>query len=427
MRWCDRPAAFAATLALLLLCATAARAADRCAACHARLPDARLRTPAEQVRLGPHADEQLGCATCHGGDRDEATVRAHSADGFDPRPSRDKIPKLCGGCHADPRFIRRFNATLTVDQLALYETSNHGQRFAQGDTHVAVCTSCHGTHDITRVAEPQSSVHPSRVAQTCARCHADHALMKGYNLESDQFDKWSKSVHGIGIANANYAAATCTSCHGSHGATPPAVDSVARVCGRCHREQLERFRASPHARPFQRLGIPECEQCHGNHGVSRTSQALVGMGSDAMCGKCHPGNRDVASKVEQLAALVRTSRTRAETARTVVDEAAQSGLPTSRARGALRDVHTAELRLANVMHEFDVGSLDKAAQEVSTAAARAEKLVTDARAERVRKSRGYMVVAGLLLLHLILLLIKIKKTPLPRDDDPPTPDQAPAS
>jgi hypothetical protein len=41
-----------------------------------------------------------------------------------------------------------------------------------GDGRVtALCTDCHGVHDITRVDDPGSRVMKAHVARTCERCH----------------------------------------------------------------------------------------------------------------------------------------------------------------------------------------------------------------------------------------------------------------
>jgi hypothetical protein len=38
---------------------------------------------------------------------------------------------------------------------------------------VAVCTDCHGVHDITRVKSPDSKVLQENLLTTCRKCHPD--------------------------------------------------------------------------------------------------------------------------------------------------------------------------------------------------------------------------------------------------------------
>jgi hypothetical protein len=40
-----------------------------------------------------------------------------------------------------------------------------------GSQSVAVCTSCHGWHDIYRIDDPRSKVNREQVSQTCSQCH----------------------------------------------------------------------------------------------------------------------------------------------------------------------------------------------------------------------------------------------------------------
>jgi hypothetical protein len=43
----------------------------------------------------------------------------------------------------------------------------HGRKLAAGDTKVAVCTDCHGVHEIRAANDIRSSVNPINVAATC--------------------------------------------------------------------------------------------------------------------------------------------------------------------------------------------------------------------------------------------------------------------
>jgi hypothetical protein len=40
---------------------------------------------------------------------------------------------------------------------------------------VAVCTDCHGIHDITKVDDPNSTVMQANLVKVCQRCHAGAA------------------------------------------------------------------------------------------------------------------------------------------------------------------------------------------------------------------------------------------------------------
>lgn len=151
---------------------------------------------------------------------------------------------------------------IRTDQLARYWTSGHGKALRDdGDTKVAVCTDCHGIHDVLRGSEPTSRTHPFNVPDTCATCHADAELMAQYDLSVEVVDEYRRSVHGDLLLNQRDSGApTCASCHGNHSATPPGFATVGAVCGQCHQGAAEYFEESIHA---SMEGHKGCVQCHG--------------------------------------------------------------------------------------------------------------------------------------------------------------------
>jgi hypothetical protein len=50
-------------------------------------------------------------------------------------------------------------------------TSYHGKVTQLGDESAAVCSSCHGAHDILPLSDPNSRVAPQNRAKTCGQCH----------------------------------------------------------------------------------------------------------------------------------------------------------------------------------------------------------------------------------------------------------------
>jgi len=212
--------------------------------------------------------------------------------GWKGKIERKQIPQLCGSCHSDPGYIRQFNPSLRTDQLAQYHTSVHGKRWAAGDTKVAVCTDCHSVHDLRAPSDPRSTVNPVNVATTCARCHADANYMKGYSIPTDQFAKYSTSVHHDALAvRGDLSAPTCSTCHGNHGAAPPGVDKVQNVCSTCHVFQAQMYEKSSHREAFEAASLPGCVVCHSNHGIVHPTDAKLGTGPEAVCIQCHkPGD-----------------------------------------------------------------------------------------------------------------------------------------
>ena len=117
--------------------------------------------------------------------------------------------------------------------------------------------------------------------------------MKTFNIPTDQFAKYQKSVHGKAVfEKQDLSAPVCNDCHGNHGATPPGIESISKVCGSCHALNAELFSASPHKKAFDEKKYPECETCHGNHEILIAKDQLLGVGKGAICLKCHSENEN---------------------------------------------------------------------------------------------------------------------------------------
>ncbi len=206
-----------------------AQTSNTCLDCHGVL-DPPLQVTADQFAQDIHSQKGLNCASCHGGDPTKSDMDAMSkASGFRGKIQRSQIPELCGWCHSDAAYMRRHNPSLRTDQLSQYKTSAHGKLLAQGNTKVAVCIDCHGVHDLRPASDTRSTVNPSNVAQTCSRCHSNAEYMKDYHIPTDQFAKYSVSVHHEAMTvQGDLSAPTCTTCHGNHGAAPPGVERGAK-------------------------------------------------------------------------------------------------------------------------------------------------------------------------------------------------------
>jgi len=235
--------------------------------------------------------------------------------------------------------MRPYN--LPVDQYALYQTSGHGRLLARGDTRVAVCSDCHGAHDILPPSDPASRVFRINLPKTCGSCHGDgtHDSRRG---PKDDSHTYLTSVHGRELLDrGNPRAPTCVSCHGVHGAAPPGAGDIDKVCGHCHTAERRYFVAGPHLQGMVSAGLPECVSCHGNHAIEAAQPQRLATA----CAQCHGtgstqallGERlwteyqAAASQIQKAAELIVTAdavpiqtedyRARLEEARTYLREA----------------------------------------------------------------------------------------------------------
>src|SRR5262249_35805282 len=263
---------------------------DSCVTCHVATGDARLMRPVEAFRADVHAARGFSCVACHGGDPQEPGMEAMDpTKGYIGIPKPQDLSQVCGRCHSDAQFMKRYNPALRVDQVSEYNTSAHGRRLkAFNDPKVATCVSCHPARAIRGASAPASSVHPMRVAEMCGRCHADAAYMQSYGIPTDQLQQYQESVHWRTLSvQGDLSAPTCNTCHGNHGAAPRGVAWVGNVCGQCHAVQADFFNHSVHAPIFVQMGVPGCTTCHSSHAITEAQDAMLGLGDSAVCATCH--------------------------------------------------------------------------------------------------------------------------------------------
>ncbi len=233
------------------------------------------------------------CKTCHG------THDIRHINDSKSTVYRTNIPKTCGKCHFDSGFAARHK----IANVGKYRDSIHAiaQAHSNGFKTAAVCTDCHGVHDIKAPGEKDYSVSRLHVPATCGKCHK--AVL----------NKYKESIHGRAVAKGNKSAPVCTDCHGEHLiSAPSSPDSsvyplrVVVTCSKCHaserieteyglpKERLETYRESYHgiANRFGDVTVANCASCHGSHDIRASSDPKSSVNKKNLprtCGKCHSG------------------------------------------------------------------------------------------------------------------------------------------
>ena len=82
-------------------------------------------------------------------------------------PAGDKAWMLslireCGNCHHE--------------QMRTYRKTYHGKVTQLGYVSMAKCSDCHGSHNILRVADPESTLAPLHILTTCRACHPNATM-----------------------------------------------------------------------------------------------------------------------------------------------------------------------------------------------------------------------------------------------------------
>jgi hypothetical protein len=378
---------------------------NSCITCHREIDDERLSLPTKTFGDDIHASKGFGCVICHGGDPTQAGPEAMDpARGFIGVPKHQEIAQICGRCHSDARFMKRYNPALRVDQVAEYYTSVHGQRIREfNDAKVATCTSCHTAHAIKPPGDPQSSVNPLHVAQTCGHCHADAKYMESYGIPTDQLEKYKASVHWQAMSvQGDLSAPTCNDCHGNHGASPPGISWVGNVCGQCHVMVANLFAKSVHATAFVQMGLPGCVACHNNHDIGKPSDEMLGIkGNRAVCTACHSaddrGGKTAAAMRERIDAL----KTAYDQAHAILSQAEHAGMEVSQPQFELNAAKDSLVKARTVVHMFNLKAMQ---QETETGLKVSKKAYTQGieALKEIGRRRGWLAIWVTVIVFLIV-------------------------
>ncbi len=385
---------------------------NACIECHQGIGDPRVTPPAEKFPQDIHLAKGILCQDCHGGDPKNFDPQGSMspAKGFIGKPKHQAIPQLCGKCHSNAAYMKKFNPTIRVDQVQEYFSSVHGKKLREGDQKVATCISCHDVHKIRAIKDQQAWTYPAKVVDTCGRCHGDAKYMQGYKIATDVVEKYKTSIHYEALTKkGDLSAPTCNVCHGNHGATPPGVDSVANVCGTCHSLTADFFNQSPHKKAFAAMGLAPCVTCHSNHDVKRPSDSMVGTDEKAVCVNCH----DPKSRGYQKAAMIRKSldelRGAVQRTTAILERAEHAGMEVSQAKFELRGATDALLKTRATVHQFDPAPIKKLSDEGVQIANKMYDKGVKALEDLKFRHRGLWISVGIILVAIVGLVLKIRE------------------
>ena len=265
-----------------------------CATCHADEQAAYDRSfHGKAVKAGN--SQAASCVDCHGSPHELLPASDPKS-----RVHHTNIPATCGACHSQ-KFVMH-DAGQSAQMVASYEASVHGHAVSAGSEKAAVCTDCHGTHEILDAKDAKSPIFKFNVPTTCGQCH---------DTISKEFQQ---SIHGQAIAKGNWQAPVCTDCHGIHSIkahtdpnSPVAAQNVGlATCARCHEGMrlsqefgVEGRRETTYLASYHGLAsrggsqvVANCASCHGTHSIFPSSdpRSTINHANLARtCGQCHPG------------------------------------------------------------------------------------------------------------------------------------------
>jgi len=266
---------------------------DECLSCHA-VPGLTTTLPSgEEIYIS--VDEVTHKTSIHGR-LGYACVQCHTD--IDEYPHRE-IPaqtareytivqnESCAKCHPG--------------SAAENEAGAHQLFMDAGILEAAVCSDCHGSHDVDKLTPPRTNI-----PQTCERCH------------SQIYQEYAESAHGSAlIGEGNPDVPDCADCHNNHEIKGPnSTDGFhlysPLICEECHANEalMSKYGISTNVfdtyvsdfhgttvtvfekiSPDQETNKPVCIDCHGVHNMKSSDDPDSQVMQDNIlqtCQKCHP-------------------------------------------------------------------------------------------------------------------------------------------
>lgn len=140
-----------------------------CAQCHTETYDIYKNSVHGSALADGNADVPT-CTDCHG----VHNIGDPTTDSF-----RNNTPALCADCHDNEEIMGRYG--LSTEVLETYVADFHGtttvlfeQQFPGQPINTAVCSDCHGIHDIASTRNPETGIAmQENLLIKCQRCHPD--------------------------------------------------------------------------------------------------------------------------------------------------------------------------------------------------------------------------------------------------------------
>ncbi|MHC4606242.1 MAG: cytochrome c3 family protein [Planctomycetota bacterium] len=309
--------------------------AATCTKCHARIESVHVKVI--EGRLWEEEPHKIPtCTECHsphrirrqplapGGAANRDCLKCHSDRGPTMEREGKTIPLFldeeahalsahggvaCAQCHTEVRrtlqrpcepIRSRVDCSIChAEQVRQHGASVHGTLAAKGDPDAPTCLDCHEKHATQSHRLPTARTFPRNVPDLCARCHREgEAAAKRIHSDIHNIVRsYTMSIHGKGLVESGLiVSATCTDCHTAHHPLPAAdpassvhPSNVADTCGSCHHGIEEIFKTSIHwpANAGPGAVLPNCEDCHTSHSISRTDVSDFRFLMMDQCGKCH--------------------------------------------------------------------------------------------------------------------------------------------
>lgn len=218
------------------------------------------------------------CTSCHGSHG--ILPKEDPASPINPL----NVPETCSKCHTSEKITKE-HPLPSPEFIESYTESVHGRGvFVSGLIVSAVCSDCHGAHNIRPKSDKNSSVYRGNIPLTCKKCHLGI------------YDNFERSLHGKLWKDGEERGPVCTTCHTSHEIKEPRSTGfrlqISEECSGCHGARALTYQDTFHGQATS-LGFVEvakCSDCHTAHLILPANDPLSSIASGNLtktCGRCH--------------------------------------------------------------------------------------------------------------------------------------------
>jgi predicted CXXCH cytochrome family protein len=143
----------------------------RCQQCHGKIYEIYAQSVHGDALFNEHNQDVPICIDCH---------TAHDMKNPLTLEYHETIPEMCSNCHANAAIMGKYG--LSTDVVKTYLSDFHGvtlglykqqrEELYKPARPIAVCTDCHGTHNIKSVINADPALVKANLEKRCQKCHA---------------------------------------------------------------------------------------------------------------------------------------------------------------------------------------------------------------------------------------------------------------
>jgi hypothetical protein len=164
---------------------------EKCGGCHKDVKEEFMKSEHYKVLQNKATPNSPDCNYCHRNPITKGWIKNY-------KQRKDNQNNVCIECHKSDTHNPEVLKKVSNDE------SRHAKLRKSGKEHAAVCTDCHGFHNIKKSEDFEARLNVKNSSSSCGKCHIHIA------------QEYQNSIHGLAQMKGNMAAAGCVSCHFEH-------------------------------------------------------------------------------------------------------------------------------------------------------------------------------------------------------------------